>query len=286
MSDTEFAVDQPLHHGWAGARGGPVTVVLHGGGPGCHATSDFHDVLTRGRRRWLWIDLPGYGGSAAASHSDTPATGVAADAVSRLLAQLDLTGVDVLAQSLGGSVALRLASEHPETVRRMVVIGSQPSPAPGGRRDLTRDSGLAARIRTHYYGGSGPSEGKMRKLLTTLEWHDATRIPADTVAARYRSSLSPLRWSTGTTPAPADDLTDHLAGVRSPTLVVWGRHDPFAGPDYAAAVADALPRGDLAVLAGTAHHPQAERPDLVAALADAFLDHDPVRVSGFRSGRY
>ncbi|MGW9425668.1 alpha/beta fold hydrolase, partial [Streptomyces koyangensis] len=57
----------------------------------------------------------------------------------------------------------------------------------------------------------------------------------------------------------------------APTLVLWGRHDPFAGPDYAAALADALPRGDLAVVGRTAHHPQAERPAAVAALADAFL---------------
>lgn len=271
MSDTKFG--QLLHHGWAGARSGPVTVVLHGGGPGCHATSDFRDVLTHAHRRWLWIDLPGYGGSAPARPSSGPATAVAAHAVSVLLTRLGLTGVDVLAQSLGGSVTLRLAAEYPESVRRMVIIGSQPSPAPGGRRDLTRDPGLAGRIRRRYYGGTGPSEDKMHDLLAALEWRDSSRIPEETVAARYRASVSLPASSTGTAPAPADDLTDHLGSVHSPALVMWGRHDPFAGPDYAAALADALPRGDLSVLAGTSHHPQAERPDAVAALADAFFDH-------------
>ncbi|MER6409192.1 alpha/beta hydrolase, partial [Streptomyces viridosporus] len=72
-------------------------------------------------------------------------------------------------------------------------------------------------------------------------------------------------------PAPAEDLGPALGTVRAPTLVLWGRHDPFAGPDYAAALADALPRGDLAVIGRTSHHPQAERPATVAALADAFL---------------
>ncbi|MBY8856781.1 alpha/beta hydrolase [Nocardia sp. CA2R105] len=229
-----------------------MTVVLHGGGPGCHSTADFAAVLAlRPQRRWLCVDLPGYGDSPA-----DPGTS-RANALAGVLERLGLTRVGILAQSLGGTVALRLAAEQPGRIGRIMLIGSQPTPG-------TR---LGAQARAEYYGGDGPSPEKMRALMASLEWHDPAGIPDATVDARYRASITPM----ARIPAGAEDLTGVLSTVDTPTLVVWGRHDPFAGPEYAATLADTLPRGDLAVIGRTAHHPQAERPELVAALADTFL---------------
>ncbi|WP_291414893.1 alpha/beta fold hydrolase [Actinophytocola sp.] len=246
-----------------------MTVVLHGGGPGCHSAGDFAAVIaSRPGRRWLWVDLPGYGGSAAPEPG--PLFTTHARALAAILERLGLSEVDILAQSLGGSVALRLAADAPTRVRRVVLIGSQPAAFPGP----AVDPGLGTRARATYYGGDGPSPAKMRALMAELEWHDPAALSEDAVLARHRASTTPtaLRLATDTAArGTPEDLGDALASVGTPTLVVWGRHDPFGGPDYATALADALPRGDLAVLGATAHHPQAERPDAVAALVDAFL---------------
>lgn len=262
--DTERPVGAAvLSHGRAGVTHGPVGVVLHGGGPGCHAAGDFGAVMAaRPDRAWLWVDLPGYGASPAAAG---PRIATAAEALRSLLDDLGLARVDVLAQSYGGSVALRLASAHPERVGRMVLIGSIPTPAPGGVPDLL-DVGLGARLRAAYAGDGAPDATRMRRLMADAEWHDATRIPDTLVEARHRAD----RIAEGAVGVP-EDLAEHLGAVRAPVHLVWGRHDPFAGPAYAAALADALPRADLTVLAGTAHHPQSERPDAVAGLLDAHL---------------
>ena len=285
-------------HGWAGAGDGPVTVVLHGGGPGCHSAGDFAAVIaSRLGRRWLWVDLPGYGDSPEPEPGPVFTSHVRV--LVALLDQLGLSEVDIVAQSLGGSVALRLAADRPALVRRIVLIGSQPATFPG----TTTDPGLGARARATYYGGDGPRPAKMRTLMAELEWHDPAALTEDAVLARHHASTTPtaLRLATHGTPgepravqqhayplvdggpvhqlsAPGtathpspEDLGDALGAVEAPTLVIWGRHDPFGGPDYATALTDALPRGDLAVLGATAHHPQAERPDAVAALVDAFL---------------
>ncbi|GAA4920629.1 pimeloyl-ACP methyl ester carboxylesterase [Actinomycetospora succinea] len=258
--DTDAAV---LSHGRAGAVGGPVTLVLHGGGPGCHAASDFGAVMAaRPQRSWLWVDLPGYGASPAAGG---PRLGTAAAALRELLNELGVGPVDVLAQSYGGSVALLLASDAPAAVRRMVLIGSTPTPAPGGVPDLL-DPGLGARLRAAYAGDGRPDLDRMRRLMTDAEWHDGARLPDALVAARFRAD----RLAEGASGTP-EDLAEHLDAVAAPVHLVWGRHDPFAGPAYAAALADALPRADLTVLHATAHHPQSERPDAVAALVDAHL---------------
>lgn len=257
-------------HGWAGSAGGPVTVVLHGGGPGCHSTSDFGAVMrARPDRRWLWVDLPGFGRSPRRAPTAHPLAD-AAGALAGLLDRLGLDRVDILAQSLGGSVALRLGADRPASVRRIVAIGSQPTPDPGGRAGLPRDPDLGARARAGYYGGTGPSLAKMRALVTELEWYDHDLVPSGLVSDRHGAGSTDTALATADGSRP-EDLGAHLGAVAAPTLVMWGRHDPFAGPEYAAALADALPRGDLAVVARTAHHPQSERPGIVAALALAFF---------------
>jgi pimeloyl-ACP methyl ester carboxylesterase len=244
--------------------------VLHGGGPGCHSLSDFADVMALlPARPWLWIDLPGYGASPALDFGST------VRAVATLLDRFELRHVDVLAQSLGGTIALRLAVERPDLIRRIALIGSQPTARLGARADgLARDAELGARARQKYYGGTGPSVAKMRNLMAELEWYDGSAVPEATVLARYRASVTPVALAAATDPSARvvpDDLGAVLGEVTAPTLVLWGRHDPFAGPDYAAELTAALPRGDLIVLGRTAHHPQAERPPAVAFLVDAYL---------------
>jgi pimeloyl-ACP methyl ester carboxylesterase len=248
-----------------------VTVALHGGGPGCHAASDFAAVLDRlPGWRFLLVDLPGYG------RSDPPVDlGPAFSAHARvLLGLLDVLGlerVDLLTQSLGGSVALKFAADHPHRTGRIVLIGAQPVPAPAG---TTVDPSLGALVRERYYGGDGPSTAAMRRLVGELEWHDASGIPESLITARYAASVTATALATATDAGRRggpQDLTHDLVRVTAPTLVLWGRHDPFAGPDYAVAMTAALPAADLVVLARCAHHPQSERPDDVAALVAAHL---------------
>jgi pimeloyl-ACP methyl ester carboxylesterase len=265
-------VTTELAHGWAGTAGGPVTLVLHGGGPGCHSASDFAAVMARHpKRHWLWVDLPGYGASAPGTDPDVSRLEAAVPALDSLLAGIGIRNLDVLAQSWGGTVALRLAAEKPNVFRRIVAIGSQPTAAPAGRNSLTRDPGLGARARTAYYGGSGPELSKMRTMMSELEWYERDAVPDSLIRMRHRAAVTATGPATASATVSAEDLGSHLHTVTAPTLVMWGRHDPFAAPDYAAALADALPRGDLVVIGRTSHHPQSERPDIVAALAEAFF---------------
>ncbi|MDL5155170.1 alpha/beta fold hydrolase [Actinomycetospora termitidis] len=253
-----------LAHERVGTTTGPVTLVLHGGGPGCHAAGDFAAVLAvRPDRNWLLVDLPGYGGSPAAGG---PRLGTAAAALRDLLDGLGPDRVDVLAQSYGGLVALHLAADAPERVGRMVLLGSVPTPTPGAITGLPVDTGLGARLRADYSGDGRPDLARMRRLIATAEWHDGGAVPDALVAARFRAD----RAADGAVGVP-EDLGDRLGAVTAPVHLIWGRHDPFAGPAYADALAGALPRADLTVLAATAHHPQSERPDAVAALVDAHL---------------
>ncbi|MFG1687810.1 alpha/beta fold hydrolase [Nonomuraea sp. NPDC049269] len=252
---------------------GPPTVLLHGGGPGCTAWTDFAPataLLAEGRRLIL-VDLPQYGASAAPAISG-PAVSYHGERVLGLLDALGVDRADFVCQSLGGAVALALAARHPERVRRLVVTGSQPVPPPCG---VWSDTTLGPRARAGYYGGEGPTPEKMRELIADLEWHDPSGLPERTVMLRYEASVTPSALELATDPARRgvpEDLTADLPAVQAPVLLLWGEHDPFAGPAYAHALAARLPRGDVAVLGRTSHHPAEERPAAYAAMALAHLE--------------
>ena len=67
------------------------------------------------------------------------------------------------------------------------------------------------------------------------------------------------------------DLTDRIAQIAAPTLILWGKEDvvvPFA---VAEAYAAPIPNAELVVLPEAGHSPQMEATDQVAAAIDAFL---------------
>lgn len=254
---------------------GPVVLLLHGGGPGCTSALDFQTCLPHlpDDRRYLLVDLAQYGDSDAGP-IDAPVFDYHVACLLELLDELAVDRVEVVAQSLGGSVALNLAALHPGRVGRIVLTGSQPVPS-----DAPGAPGLAHGARATYYGGDGPSPAKMRELLATLEWHDASRIPPRTVLGRHAASVTSwaMAVADGSGRGSPQDLSERLPLVSQPTLWLWGAHDPFASPAYAVEVAARMPRADVAVLADTSHHPQEERPYAYGRLVSEFLNRKEER---------
>jgi pimeloyl-ACP methyl ester carboxylesterase len=70
----------------------------------------------------------------------------------------------------------------------------------------------------------------------------------------------------------ADLATDLLAGVRAPTLVLWGERDRWIPPAHADAFLARLPNATLRRYAGLGHIPMEEDPHRVAADLLPFLD--------------
>jgi pimeloyl-ACP methyl ester carboxylesterase len=244
--------------------------VLHGGGPGCTSAGDFGAVSDElAGRELVFIDLAQYG------HSPAPRIdGGAADFHAALLANrlddLGLRRVDVLAQSLGGTVIIALAASRPDLVGRVLALGPQPVPLPPG----DPRAALGRKVRERYYGAGDPTVADMRALIASLEWHDPGAVPDTLVALRHVDSLLPGPRLFGVDHAGRgvpQDLSDRLGRVGVPVLLVWGEHDPFSDAKYAQRLAAQLPDARLEILPRTAHHPQSEQPAAVAALVRGFL---------------
>ncbi|MGW7287821.1 alpha/beta fold hydrolase [Streptomyces sp. NPDC054847] len=122
----------------------PPRVYVHGLGatsPAYFTEVAVHPLLAG--RRSLLIDLLGHGISDRPTDFDYTLESHA-DALAVALTSADVTGAELIAHSMGGSVAIVLAARHPDLVSRLVLIDANLDPLP--RRPASAgSSGIAAR---------------------------------------------------------------------------------------------------------------------------------------------
>ncbi len=213
---------------------GDDLVLLHGGGDGADGMAALQTRLARTHR----VTAPEQRG-----HGRTPDLGSMsfaemADDTIRLLDALGINGAEVVGWSDGGILALLIARERPDLVRRVVAIGASVAmdsePAPLSPDDVDW-------IRT-----VDPAEVGMP-------------IPVDT-----RRRLLAM-WLEG----PALSLDD-LADVATPVLVVAADRDMIT-LDHTVAIFQSLPAAQLAIIPGSGHDVPRTDPDLVATVIERFL---------------
>jgi pimeloyl-ACP methyl ester carboxylesterase len=101
-------------------RGAPL-LLLHGGLGSIEMFGPILPTLAKGRQV-IAVDLQGHGRTALGDRPiSLPAMG---DDMAAVVKQLGQDTVDVLGYSMGGGVALRLAIQHPDVVRRLVLVST------------------------------------------------------------------------------------------------------------------------------------------------------------------
>jgi 4,5:9,10-diseco-3-hydroxy-5,9,17-trioxoandrosta-1(10),2-diene-4-oate hydrolase len=262
----------------AEAGEGPVLVMLHGGGPGASAVSNYHQnmpALTR-QLRVVLPDQPGYGGSFRPTMADLEArsiTEVAVDAVFQALDALGIEKFHLLGNSLGGATAIAMAQAKPERVTKLVLM------APGGGWlpfGPTPTEGQKEMFR--YYHGGGPSEKKMANFIRTMVF-DHKQFGADVVKARYEASLDQshaefyLHLNTSFTQRRGmDPLWRDLHKIEAPTLLLWGRDDRTITFDGAQIMLKQIRDVQLHVFGECGHWVQLERQHEFERLVGDFLE--------------
>ncbi|GAA2807937.1 alpha/beta fold hydrolase [Mycolicibacterium pallens] len=256
----------------------PAVVLLHGGGPGASGLSNYSRNIEALARNFRVVvpDMPGYGRSSKYVDHDDP-FGFLADRVRGLLDELNLPTAHLVGNSYGGAAALRLALDTPQRVDRLVLMG------PGGigtTRGLPTD-GLKRLLA--YYGGDGPSRDKLAEFIRTYLVYDGAAVPDELIDLRYQASIDPevvanppLRRPSGLRTLWRMDLTrdSRLRGLRTPTLVLWGRDDKVNRPAGGPLLLKMMPNAELVMTSHTGHWMQWERADLFNRLVTEFLSPD------------
>ncbi|MFD9700386.1 alpha/beta fold hydrolase [Lentzea sp. NPDC059081] len=234
-------------------------VLLHGGGPGVDAVSNWAATANRLPFRCVAPDLLGFG-TRIVEGPDGPRAWARARA-DQVLALLDREGLEVVNlvgnSAAGGAAALALLAAAPERVGRAVVMGGAgtgPLPAEVPFYDEPTKESMRATL-----GRLVADESVHRDLLD-----DLTRV-------RFDQALRPgaekaFRSMFGADTAPLD-----LTTITTPVLALHGERDRVSPVEVSERLAAALPHGRLAVVAGAGHWIHVDRPDEFCRLVEEFI---------------
>ena len=264
--------DRLVRHRVTGA--GDPLLLLHGIGRSLEDWDEQHARLSDAHELHS-LDLPGFGWS---DPVDGPSTLVAlADA---LPAYLDAAGVrgrvTVVGNSLGGAVAMTLATRHPERVRALVLADSA-----GFGREVTVGLRLLAfdPLATLVLR---PTPGNSRRSTRSV-FHDPALTTAERVRHAHALSARPAHAATmlevardlgtvrGVSSGWRRPLVEAVRASGLPVLAVWGDRDRILPATHLRGVARELPDARLELISRCGHMPQIERPDVFAGLVRRFV---------------
>jgi 4,5:9,10-diseco-3-hydroxy-5,9,17-trioxoandrosta-1(10),2-diene-4-oate hydrolase len=265
-----------LHYHEAGVGGDLPVVLLHGGGPGASAWSNFGRNLPvfAERSRILMLDQPGFGES-----DKPPVEGnyftFSARALASFLDHLGIERVHLVGNSLGGGTAVRFALNYPDRAGKLVLMG------PGGLslNVFSPDPTEGVTKLAQFAAPPGPSKDKLAAFLRTLVFKQ-NLITDELIDERYAQASRPEAIAAMAAlgmsfydPATAEDgmLWREVHRLRNEVLLIWGREDRVNPLDGALVPLKQIRKAQLHVFSGCGHWAQLEKFDEFNGLALNFL---------------
>jgi 4,5:9,10-diseco-3-hydroxy-5,9,17-trioxoandrosta-1(10),2-diene-4-oate hydrolase len=266
-----------LHYHEAGDPSLDTVVLLHGGGPGASAWSNFGRTMQvlADRFHVLAVDQPGFGRSSKPTEFDRQFFTYSADVLAELLDHLGIARAHCVGNSLGGGTSVRLALNHPDKAGRLVLM------APGGLglNVFAPDPTEGIQKLFAFAAPPGPSKEKLADFLRTLVF-DASMITDELVAERFEYASDPGTLASMKAmgmsfmrPGAAEEamLWREAYKLRQRVLLVWGREDRVNPLDGALAALKLIPRAQLHVFGGCGHWAMLEKFDEFNELTAQFL---------------
>ena len=210
------------------------------------------------------VYLPGFGSSTPLPSSQ-PSVADYADTVAETLAELGCgTDTTVLGNGLGSFIALALAVRHGGRFNRLIVSNTGPG-FPEDRRgafitmsELADGGGMAA-----------VADVAIMRIFPSSYLETHPEAPAQRRAVL--EAIDPGAFAAASRALAVLDLSDDLAAIDNPTLVVAGEIDQTTPPDMGRAVAAAIPHAEFIEIPSCGHCPQLERPDALLESIDRFM---------------
>lgn len=246
---------------------GPPVLLLHGSGPGVSAYANWRMTMPAlaDEHRVIAFDQPGFGFTERPADAKYTVEGWT-DHVLGVLDALGLARVDLVGNSFGGAIALRFAAQHPDRVRRLVLMGSV-----GVRFPITK--GLDE------VWGYTPEPGAMRAIMDYFAY-DNSLLTDDLASVRERAATQPgvQEAYASMFPAPRQRWVDAMAvpeeliqTLPHDTLLVHGRDDQVIPTATSLRLLELIDRAQLHVFGRCGHWVQIEQAARFNALLQQFL---------------
>jgi pimeloyl-ACP methyl ester carboxylesterase len=255
-----------VHFSVVGDEGAPSALLIHGWASSSRMWSSTIEHL-RDRYRCVALDLPGHG------ESDKPGAGWYsithfADVVEAVGREAGVVAPLIFGHSMGGAISLHLAVHSSLAPQRLVlinplVVGPVTPVGPQVRRWLYRPalavgrrlwpvaSELLERSTNGHHVRRAGGTGRLRQRS------DLARTTADSAIGSMKAALT-------------CDLSDELAQVSCPSLMILGQHDRTIPPERGREAARRIPNAVLAEL-DAGHHPFDRAREAYFEALDQFL---------------
>jgi pimeloyl-ACP methyl ester carboxylesterase len=227
-----------LHYTQSGT--GPAVVLLHAFPMDCTLWSAQRKALAAGGFRVISPDLPGFGGSAAAS--GPPSVDSMADEVDALMADLGIESAVIGGLSMGGYVAMALLRRHPERLTGLILAdtkGGADGPEAAANREAVAQSVLASGSTAEL------AEAMLPSLLGATTVAQRPHV-VETVRRWIRAQpATAVAWAQRAMAARPDSLADIMA-FGGPVLVLYGAQDVISPEPEAEQLAQSARAGGSA----------------------------------------
>jgi len=249
------------------AGSGEPVIMLHGSGPGVSGLANWqHNIGPLSQKFHVFApDIVGFG---ATERPDDIIYSLRTwtDHAWAFLDAHDITSAAIVGNSLGGRIALQMATDRPDRITKMVLMG-----APGVGMTLT--DGLAA-LRAYE-----PSHDAMRELLRSYFAVDPTLITEELVTIRYEASVADgvyqayraMFFDPRHAGSELGITEEEVRAIATPTLLVHGREDKVVPVEVSVTMMGLLPNADLHVFSACGHWTQIERAAEFCALVSGYL---------------
>lgn len=183
----------------------------------------------------------------------------------------EITRAHFIGESLGGWISAWLGIHHPERVRTLQLV------AAGGTK---ANPEVMKKIKESTRSAVQTDDINLTRKRLQLLMHDAKDVSEELVEIRHRIyhqpdfvanidhllclQEMPVRMRNILRP-------EDLARISAPTLIVWGRNNPFGDVPEAAAMQSHIGGSRLELFDACGHWPQHEHADRYNALSLAFL---------------
>lgn len=265
-----LADGRQLHLRDEGPRGGVPIILLHGSNADLHTWQPWVGRLAK-THRVIRFDQRGHGLTGPAPDGDYSRRAFAED-VQRVADKLGAERFVLAGNSMGGGIAIEYALAHPQRLAGLVLVDAAGAPALEKARGnigftLARTPGFS------WLMGKITPRSLVERSLRQSVTNEA--IVTDAAVDRYWELLrfpgnraaTAKRFGT-----PQQAFTpEALAGLRVPTLIIWGERDPLIPLASGRWLAEHIPSAHLEVLNGIGHIPMEEAPEASAALLESWL---------------
>ncbi len=238
--------------------------------------------------RCIAPDLVGHGQSgrpalANLAPAQRYAPSMQADYIEAFIEAMELDSIVLCGSSLGGGIALRLWLEHPGIRRRtraiaLMAAAGYRQPLPGHVRQMGGWLGSLLKYPPVHYliRQTGLLDRATRRAVERC-FYDASAVPDALVSEAIEALKVPETFyayqlaARNVIPPDIDVLSERLAEIDVPTLIVWGRDDRVVSPLAALRFAEDIPDSQVHFFARCGHAPYIEHARETAQLLHPFF---------------